>query len=314
MTKRQPSPKTGLYREDGQIDVAYRPDFLEFIAPWCDWDSEAFLKGIRGLPGSQIAAYVVLLNLRYSLGRPLDQPAPHLARLCGLSPTVFRKAVEELLGAKRLIKLDAGLWDERVDSTLAARKNIFLLKSKAALSSHENRNKNNNSNDAQGQQRESAGGVTYNIEHLTGSGGKPPPPEAAGFADDLAKAVGMPAAPGSWHKPKALAEIERWRAMGLSDAAILDVAAKSREVHAAAPMMPQALTPFMEVATKSVLVPKRTLEDVRQDKDGVIRLWADAIREGRHVPASAVTPAMARAMVEQGLVEEPALRAAGVAL
>ncbi len=131
---------SGLFDADGKVDRAYRPDFSECVMGYCKWYQDDFLGGIRGMTAATIGIYSVLLNEMYAQGRVVNLPAPQLARLCGTTVPTLRHTLKLLEDAAKIIVLDAGLWNARVEQTFTHRKKTRGVQSNAGLQSAQKRN------------------------------------------------------------------------------------------------------------------------------------------------------------------------------
>lgn len=127
-----PTPiMNSLRAPDGTINRAYAPDFTGCLLPYCQWYQDDFLGGVRGMTAAEVGVYTILLCEMYARGVALNMPEARLARACGLPAAKFRAILAMLVREGKIIALDAGLWNERVDETLLRRQNEHLNNSRA---------------------------------------------------------------------------------------------------------------------------------------------------------------------------------------
>ena len=130
----------GLWHNDGTLNLAYRPDYSGCVLPYCQWYQDDFLGGIRGLSASTVGIYTVLLNEMYARGEALRLSQSQMVRMCGSSSPTFKAAIVSLSGDGKLLRLDAGLWNARVEKTFVVRKKEQGTNSRAALLGVKKRN------------------------------------------------------------------------------------------------------------------------------------------------------------------------------
>ncbi|MGP9790677.1 hypothetical protein [Roseinatronobacter sp. NSM] len=146
-----------------------------------------------------------------------------------------------------------------------------------------------------------------------------PPPKArkrakagVGFLEELAWAAGYPTAddpPDRWLDDDAQALVGSWREMGLSEAQIIAAVRKSREHHRDPPHSPKALSSFIETAAGKA---KREVRPAA-DPAKVAEFWEAQITAGKNVVQSAISPSIARIIVDRGKVSADKLREMGIA-
>lgn len=83
-------------------------------APWIRFFPSDWLAGTRGLSASETGIYITLIASMYERGEPVPEDHKRLARLCGASNSTFQSALETLVVAGKLLRVDGGLWNERV--------------------------------------------------------------------------------------------------------------------------------------------------------------------------------------------------------
>jgi len=81
-----------------------------------DW-----LGGTRMLSALETGVYITLVAMMYEAEGPIQMPHDRLARSCGTTLPTFRKALETLIENHKIIMLEAGLWNDRVERELKKR-------------------------------------------------------------------------------------------------------------------------------------------------------------------------------------------------
>lgn len=140
-----PTDAGPLLDRTGNIDPTYVPDFAACVLPYCTWYQSDFLGGVRGMKALEIGVYSMLLNEMYERGEALDMPLDRLARLCGTTKGTLSKALEVLIEEEKIIRLECGLWNVKVQKVFMVRKKTSTANSSAGKSSAEKRNEINGS-------------------------------------------------------------------------------------------------------------------------------------------------------------------------
>lgn len=83
--------------------------------PWVRFFPSDWLGGTRGLSAAEAGVYINLLAMMYERGEPLPEDPPKLARLCGASNAVFRRTLDQLVDDRKILRINGGLWNERVE-------------------------------------------------------------------------------------------------------------------------------------------------------------------------------------------------------
>jgi hypothetical protein len=141
------------------------------------------------------------------------------------------------------------------------------------------------------------------------------------FFDRLRRAANVAELTAYWTGQSLADAVSRWAALGLSEDQIIAAAAESRKKNPSPPDGPKALDRWMEATAKAAkparefkpkatATPTATTEISMADR---VRFWAEKINSDTFVPSSCITPAMARAMIDQGLVDASQLRTRGIA-
>ena len=143
-SKHIPPTDPGPLRDNNnEIDLSYVPDFAHCKLPYSMWYQNDFLQGVRGMRAIEIGIYTVLINEMYDRAAALDLPIKRLARMCGTTPQALNSALENLIEEGKIIRLECGLWNEKVQKIFVHRKKNSEANSNAGMSSAEKRNKIN---------------------------------------------------------------------------------------------------------------------------------------------------------------------------
>lgn len=87
--------------------------------PWVRFFPSDWLAGTRGLTCSETGIYISLVAMMYERGgRIKDEPA-RLARMCGASNSVFKKALETLIAERKIVSEGGYLSNKRVVEELS---------------------------------------------------------------------------------------------------------------------------------------------------------------------------------------------------
>ena len=133
LTREQIRATSDLWNADGTINPAYVPDFADCVRAYTIFYHADFLGGIRGMSAAEIGVYTVLLMEMYDGGIPIAIGDARCARLCGLPLNKYRPIKAQLIADGKLVDLDAGLWNERVEETWLRRKNERLTNQKGGF-------------------------------------------------------------------------------------------------------------------------------------------------------------------------------------
>jgi len=117
--------------------------------PWVRFFPSDWLAGTRGMSAAETGIYITLIATMYEKGAPIAEDHARLARLCGASNAVFKKALETLIDDRKIQRVDGGLWNDRVGRESEIRSEKSEVGSRAANARWGNkRNKNNVAADA----------------------------------------------------------------------------------------------------------------------------------------------------------------------
>lgn len=136
----KPVDAGGLLDREGRIVPGYVPAFEASVLPYCTWYQDDFLGAVRGMKAAEIGIYAVLLNEMYERGEAIDMPPDRLARLCGTTKKTLLATLEILVDEGRIIELDCGLWNVRVQKIFVQRRKNSASNSEAGKKSAEKRN------------------------------------------------------------------------------------------------------------------------------------------------------------------------------
>lgn len=82
--------------------------------PWVRFFPSDWLAGTSGLPVAEIGVYITVVATMYERGTPIPENDT-LRRRCGCTTGQFEKAISSLVGQGKLLRVDGGLWNKRVD-------------------------------------------------------------------------------------------------------------------------------------------------------------------------------------------------------
>lgn len=90
-------------------------------APYVPFYPSDWLAGTRALSAEETGVYITIIAMIYEREAPIDMPDDRLSRLCGCGMKAFRKAVEALIAEGKLVRTEAGLWNERAEKEIEKR-------------------------------------------------------------------------------------------------------------------------------------------------------------------------------------------------
>ena len=82
--------------------------------PWVRFFPSDWLAGTRGMTATETGIYITLIASMYERGEPLPEDMGRLARLCGASIAVFKATLIMLVDEGKIIRVEGGLWNNRV--------------------------------------------------------------------------------------------------------------------------------------------------------------------------------------------------------
>lgn len=115
--------------------------------PWVRFFASDWLAGTRGMSAVETGVYITLVATMYERGEPLVEDHARLSRLCGASNSAFKKALETLIEEGKIIRVEAGLWNERVEKEQVYLSEKSEVGRKAANIRHSKKDKENNGGD-----------------------------------------------------------------------------------------------------------------------------------------------------------------------
>nr|WP_313010760.1 DUF1376 domain-containing protein [Brucella intermedia] len=83
--------------------------------PWVRFFPSDWLGGTRGMSAVETGIYITLIATMYERGEPIVEDHARLARLCGASNSAFKKALDTLIDEGKITRIEAGLWNDRVE-------------------------------------------------------------------------------------------------------------------------------------------------------------------------------------------------------
>ncbi|CAK01363.1 MULTISPECIES: YdaU family protein [Bartonella] len=86
--------------------------------PWIRFHLYDWISGTDGMTLEQRGAYMTLLVRMYDKKAPIKTDFQTLARACNCSQKKFATIVEYLMRNDKLIEIDGGLWNTRVEEEL----------------------------------------------------------------------------------------------------------------------------------------------------------------------------------------------------
>ena len=216
--------------------------------PWFKFYASDWLAGTRGLSPAETGVYVTLLAMIYENGGPIERDDRRLARLCNCATGGFTKVIAALIEQRKIIEIDGRLTNERAEKEIGIRSD----RSEKARDSAANRWRKHEGKPKQSQQTGHAvamqaqceGNANQKPEVRNQKEDNPPPPDpttarpqqaVVGVSPDEFEAVLEAAGidwrndiSGRWLASTPRWNVDRWRALGLTHAEVLIVAAESR--------------------------------------------------------------------------------------
>ncbi|MCH6203420.1 YdaU family protein [Brucella ciceri] len=126
--------------------------------PWVRFFPSDWLGGTRGMSAVETGIYITLIATMYERGEPIAEDHARLARLCGASNSAFRKALDTLIDEGKITRIEAGLWNDRVEKEQVYLSEKSEVGSRAANARWgKKHNKNNTASDADALQTQCQG-------------------------------------------------------------------------------------------------------------------------------------------------------------
>ena len=136
-----------------------------------------WLSGTRGLSAEETGVYITLISRMYEMAGPIERDDKRLSRLCGTKSKIgFVKALNYLISEGKIIEVDGGLFNEKVEKVIQKLTNKSS-KAKAAAQSRWDRkgNKNKGSEDAYASPKHMQTACQLKLKLKSNGLGKPKP-------------------------------------------------------------------------------------------------------------------------------------------
>lgn len=109
-------------------------------SPFFQFYPSDWLAGTRGLTASETGVYITLIAMMYEAEGPVLNDPKRLARLCGSTPSTFKKAIDALVAMGKLTHDDRGYSNRRAEIEIEKRSE---KRAAASASANERWKKNN---------------------------------------------------------------------------------------------------------------------------------------------------------------------------
>lgn len=270
-----------------------------------------FFEGTIGFGFELKGAYRLLIDLIYQHGGDLTDDPRFIAGHLGCSVRAWNGYRAELI-ARGKISCQNG-----IISNFRADKELEILGSfqEKQRKNRSHPNKNNNLSDTM---------VSPKRDHTDTDTEKEEEGACAreAFFAQIRAAANVTRMTPYWASSSLADAVARWEALGLTEEQIVKAAAESRTKNPDQPDGPKALDRWMEGTAKSQA--STSTAPAKEPKHGRTvntsltveeraKFWAEKINANTFVPPSAVTPTMARSMLDQGLVTPEQLKVRGIA-
>lgn len=100
--------------------------------PWVRFFPSDWLGGTRSMSAAETGIYITLIATMYERGEPIPEDHVRLARLCGASNSSFKACLTSLIDDGKVIRVDGGLWNDRVQKEVVYRSEKSEVGSRAA--------------------------------------------------------------------------------------------------------------------------------------------------------------------------------------
>jgi len=123
------------------------------------------------LSAVETGVYITLICMMYEAEAPIDLPHDRLARSCGATVPTFKKALDTLLESGKIVVLNGGLWNDRVELELEKRSQKRESAKSSARARWQKSEQNQWPSDANALQSQSVGNANHNhIKSTTPNG------------------------------------------------------------------------------------------------------------------------------------------------
>lgn len=131
------------------------------------------------------------------------------------------------------------------------------------------------------------------------------------FCEELFSALGLDRSnlPPRWKGAAAVADVQAWLDLGLTEPQIVTAARESRVKHPEPPEGPKALDAVMHAAARAA----KTAETPVATRGEVLSFWAEKLNAGRFVAPSSISISVADDLIREGLVAAEIMRSRGIA-
>jgi uncharacterized protein YdaU (DUF1376 family) len=126
--------------------------------PWVRFFPSDWLGGTRGMSAVETGIYITLVATMYERGEPIPEDHSRLSRLCGASNSAFKTALDALVNEGKIIRVEGGLWNARVEKErvyLSEKSEVGLRAANARWGKKDK--ENNDDDDADALQAQCAG-------------------------------------------------------------------------------------------------------------------------------------------------------------
>lgn len=133
--------------------------------PWVRFFPSDWLGGTRGMGAAETGIYITLVATMYERCEPIPEDHKRLSRLCGASNSAFKRALEDLVSEGKILRVEGGLWNERVGKENVYRSEKSDVGFQAAEARWKGkRSKNNTTGDANAMQSQCVGNANQKPE------------------------------------------------------------------------------------------------------------------------------------------------------
>lgn len=116
--------------------------------PWFRFYPSDWLGGTRGMSATEAGIYITLIANMYDRMEPLPEDYDRLARLCGTTKSALKKTLKILIEDKKIIRIEGGFWNKKVQKEIEFRAEKSNKSSSAAKQRWEKDQQNQCADDA----------------------------------------------------------------------------------------------------------------------------------------------------------------------
>lgn len=116
--------------------------------PWFRFYPSDWLGGTRGMSATEAGIYITLIANMYDRMEPLAEDYDRLARLCGTTKSALKKTIKILIEDKKLVRIEGGFWNKKVQKEIEFRAEKSNRSSSAAKQRWEKDEQNQCEDDA----------------------------------------------------------------------------------------------------------------------------------------------------------------------